>query len=153
MSSLELRVPPVAVVLAAGALMWVLGYALPWPGAELPGRILFASLAALAGIAVAVAGIVEFRRARTTVNPMQPEKASSLVDGGILRITRNPMYLGMALVLLGWAIWLGSLVALLVLPLFTAYLTRFQIIPEERALAAAFGDAFAAYRHRVRRWL
>jgi protein-S-isoprenylcysteine O-methyltransferase Ste14 len=150
---LELRVPPVVVVLAAGALMWALDWALPWPGTELPGRVLLASLAALAGIAVAIAGIVEFRRARTTVNPMQPEKASSLVDGGIYRVTRNPMYLGMALVLLGWAIWLGSLVALLVLPLFTAYLTRFQIIPEERALAATFGDAFAAYRQRVRRWL
>jgi protein-S-isoprenylcysteine O-methyltransferase Ste14 len=153
MSSLELRIPPVGVVLAAGALMWGLDYVLPWPGAGLPGRIVLAVLSALAGVAIAIAGILEFRRSRTTVNPMTPGAASSLVERGIYRHTRNPMYLGMALALLGWAIWLGSLVALLVLPLFTAYLTRFQIIPEERALAAMFGDSFAAYQRRVRRWL
>src|SRR5512134_3556753 len=132
MPSLELRIPPVGVVLAAGALMWALDTMLPWPGTGLPGRVLLASLAALGGVAVAVAGILEFRRARTTVNPMTPGAASSLVERGIYRHTRNPMYLGMALALLGWAIWLGSLVALLVLPLFTAWLTRFQIVPEER---------------------
>ena len=151
--SLELRVPPVAVVLIAGALMWALAWALPWPGAELAGRVLLASLVALSGVVLGVAGIVEFRRARTTVNPMTPGASSSLVERGIYRRTRNPMYLGMALLLLGWGIWLGSLVALLVLPLFTAYLTRFQIVPEERALAANFGEAFAAYQRRVRRWL
>jgi len=150
---LELRVPPVAVVLVAGALMWVLAWALPWPGAELPGRVLLASLVALSGVAAGVAGIIEFRRARTTVNPMTPGASSSLVERGIYRHTRNPMYLGMALVLLGWGIWLGSLVALLMLPPFSAYLTRFQIVPEERALAATFGDAFAGYQRRVRRWL
>ena len=151
--SLELRVPPVAVVLVAGALMWALAWALPWPGPELPGRVLPALLAALSGVAAGIAGIIEFRRARTTVNPMTPSASSSLVDRGIYRRTRNPMYLGMALLLLGWGIWLGSLVALLVLPLFTAWLTRFQIIPEERALAARFGEEFAAYQRRVRRWL
>ena len=152
MQSLELRVPPVAVVLIAAALMWLLARALPWPG-DLPGGSHAALLIALAGVAIAVAGVVAFRRARTTVNPMKPETSSALVERGIYRRTRNPMYLGMALVLLGWAIWLGSAAAAAVLPVFTIYLTRFQIVPEERALAATFGEAFDGYRRRVPRWL
>jgi protein-S-isoprenylcysteine O-methyltransferase Ste14 len=153
MNSLELRVPPVAVVLIAGVLMWFLAMLLPWPGGASPGRGFVSALAALAGVAVAVAGVIEFRRAQTTVNPMTPEASSSLVENGIYRLTRNPMYLGMALALLGWAMWLNSFAAGLVLLLFVAYLTRFQIIPEERALRAKFGAAFAAYCGRVRRWL
>jgi len=150
--SIELRVPPPLVGLVAGALMWLAALALPWPGSA-PGRLFVAVLVAAAGIAVVVAGLLEFRRAKTTVNPLKPESASSLVERGIYRFTRNPMYLGMALVLAGWGIWLASAAALLVLPLFVAYLTRFQIIPEERALAATFGDTFGAYCRRVRRWL
>ena len=153
MPSLELRVPPLAVVLAAAALMWLLGLAFPWPGGDSPGRGFISGLAALAGVAVAIAGVIEFRRARTTVNPMTPDASSSLVENGIYRLTRNPMYLGMALALLGWALWLNSFAAGLVLLLFVAYLTRFQIIPEERALRAKFGAAFDAYCKNVRRWI
>ena len=152
MSGLELRVPPVAVVLLAGLAMWLLARVLPWPG-DLLGGLPAALLIAAAGVAVAVAGVVAFRRARTTVNPMKPEASSALVERGIYGLTRNPMYLGMALVLAAWALWLGSVAAVSVLPLFTLYMTRFQIVPEERALAAKFGVAFAAYRSRVRRWL
>lgn len=150
---LDARIPPPVIELAAALLMW--GAARAWPGLrmDLPGRTQVAVAVALAGIAMAIAGIVEFRRARTTVNPLRPERSSALVDSGAYRFTRNPMYLGMAIVLAGWAIWLGSAPALLVLPFFVAYLTRFQILAEERALQARFGDAFRAYRRRVRRWL
>ena len=150
--SIELRIPPPLVVLVAGVLMWLASLALPWPSSA-PGQLFVAVLVAAAGIAVVVAGLLEFRRARTTVNPLKPETASSLVERGIYRFTRNPMYLGMALALAGWGIWLASAAALLVLPLFVAYMTRFQIIPEERALAATFGEAFDGYRRRVPRWL
>ena len=152
MRSLELRVPPVAVVLIAAVLMWLLARVLPWPG-DLVGGWPAALLIASAGVVVAVAGLVAFRQARTTVNPMKPEASSALVERGIYGLTRNPMYLGMALVLAAWAVWLGSVAAAAVLPVFTFYMTRFQIVPEERALAARFGDAFAGYLRRVRRWL
>lgn len=152
MSSLELRVPPVAVVLIAAVLMWLLARVLPWPG-DLVGGWPAALLIASAGVVVAVAGLVAFRQARTTVNPMKPEASSALVERGIYGLTRNPMYLGMALVLAAWAVWLGSVAAAAVLPVFTFYMTRFQIVPEERALAARFGEAFAGYLRRVRRWL
>jgi protein-S-isoprenylcysteine O-methyltransferase Ste14 len=83
----------------------------------------------------------------------QPAAASSLVTGGIYRWTRNPMYLGMALALAGWGLYLGNFGALALVGLFVMYIDRYQIDPEERALTARFGDAFAAYRRRVRRWL
>jgi protein-S-isoprenylcysteine O-methyltransferase Ste14 len=94
-----------------------------------------------------------FRRQRTTINPLHPEKTSSLVTGGIYRISRNPMYVGMALLLLAWAVYLESPAALLGIGAFIAYITRFQIIPEESLLSRHFGAEFENYRQRVRRWL
>jgi protein-S-isoprenylcysteine O-methyltransferase Ste14 len=90
---------------------------------------------------------------RTTTNPLKPANASALVVRGIYRVTRNPMYLGLAALLAAWAIYLSSLAALAVLPLFVLYINRFQIAPEERALRSRFGAEFEAYRARVRRWI
>ena len=102
---------------------------------------------------VSAAGVVAFRRSRTTVNPLSPEQASSLVVHGIYRFTRNPMYLGFLLALTGWSVHLANLAAVLLLPVFVAYMNRFQIQPEERALLQNFGARFAAYTQAVRRWL
>ena len=153
MRFLELRIPPLAVVAVATLLMWTLARMLPSWELSLPGRVPAAIAAALIGFLICVAGLVEFRRARTTTNPLKPEAASSLVAGGIYRLTRNPMYLGFALALLGWGIFLSNPAALAVLFAFVVYIDRFQIVPEERALEALFGEAFAAYRSKVRRWL
>ena len=97
-------------------------------------------------------GLLAFFRRGTTINPLRPAKASALVTGGIYRITRNPMYVGMAFLLAGWAVWLGALWPFLGPVLFVAYLTRFQILPEERILRGKFAE-FDAYATRVRRWL
>lgn len=154
MASLETRIPPPVVLLLSGALAWALARTLPGGAFALPGpRLLWALMPALTGVAVAVAGIREFRRARTTVNPLKPQEASALVNGGPFRFTRNPMYVGLILVLVGWILWLGSAWAALALPAFVLYISRFQIQPEERALEAHFGDAFRSYASRVRRWL
>ena len=153
MKSLELRVPPLLVLLLAGLLMGLIAVATP-PLAWSPTlRWGGAAAAILLGAITALVGVFTFRRARTTVNPMRPEAASSLVANGIYRYTRNPMYLGMLLVLIGWAVYLARPWALLVLPAFVVYMNRFQIGPEERALEAIFGAEFDAYRNRVRRWL
>ena len=105
------------------------------------------------GVAVAVAGLYQFQRAQTTVDPRRSAKASRLVTGGVYRSTRNPMYLGMAFTLLAWGFYLGSLLPLLFMPLFLIYLTKFQIIPEEQVLLRRFGGSFHTYRRTVRRWL
>ncbi|WP_422879670.1 methyltransferase family protein [Noviherbaspirillum cavernae] len=97
--------------------------------------------------------MVSFRRASTTVNPVSPGAATSLVSAGIYAFTRNPMYLGFLLGLSGWAVYLSNAAAFLALPFFVLYLNRFQIAPEERALQTLFGGEFSAYRGRVRRWI
>ncbi|HEY0857558.1 MAG TPA: isoprenylcysteine carboxylmethyltransferase family protein [Albitalea sp.] len=153
MRALELKVPPLAVMLCAGAAMWLAAAAAPALTLDWPFATVAAGALALAGLAVALAGVLSFRRARTTVNPVTPGAASALVTSGIYRLTRNPMYLGFALVLLAWAVFLGNVLALVLLPAFVLYIDRFQIEPEERVLSALFGEAFVAYTTQVRRWL
>jgi len=153
MRALELKVPPPVVALLVGAAMW---FATPQRASlELPlvVRIVAFVVIALAGGATALAGDREFKRARTTINPFKPENSTALVTSGIYRFTRNPMYVGLTLVLLGWAAFLGSAWALLGPLIFVLYISRFQIGPEERVLSAKFGAAYTEYTARVRRWL
>lgn len=152
---LELKVPPPVVTFAVGVLMWALARMLPALdfASSLPGRRALAIAFALAGVALVVACAVQFRRAGTTVNPMRPSGVTKLVDSGLYRFSRNPIYLGDALLLVGWGLWLANLASLASIAVFVSYLNRFQIEPEERALRAAFGPAFDAYRARVRRWI
>jgi protein-S-isoprenylcysteine O-methyltransferase Ste14 len=76
-----------------------------------------------------------------------------VVTSGIYRLSRNPMYLGFLLALAGWTVFLGNIIALALLPLFVAHMNAFQIKPEERALLAKFGPAYAQYMRTTRRWL
>lgn len=151
--ALELKVPPLVLVLAVGTAMWLLAAAVPSFHVALPWHRAVAAVLVIAGAIVTFAGVVAFRRAGTTVNPMAPASASALVRTGIYRVTRNPMYLGFLLVLLGWAATLSNALAAVAVPLFVWYMNRFQISPEERALAALFGAEYVAYRQAVRRWL
>lgn len=107
----------------------------------------------VAGIVIVGFGVAPFRRAKTTVNPRQPQNASALVTSGIYRATRNPMYLGLLLVLIAWGVMLAHGLALIVLPGFVLYMNRFQIAPEEAVLTGLFGTAFTEYTGKVRRWL
>ncbi len=133
--------------------MWLVARFSPAFTVDLPGRLGVALALAAAGAAVALAGVAEFRRVRTTVNPLRPERASALVTSGVYRWTRNPMYLGLALALLGWAAFLAHPLAALGVPAFVVWMSRWQIPREERALEGLFGEEFARYRTRVRRWL
>jgi len=153
MQLLELRVPPVALFIGAALVMAaVAGVNGEWR-VSFPGQLLAASLLLLSAGLVGLAGVRAFASHATTVNPLRPERASRLVATGIYRYSRNPMYLSLLLALAAWATWLGSIAAAVVVPLFAGAMTRWQIRPEERALAALFGEEFEAYRRRVRRWL
>jgi protein-S-isoprenylcysteine O-methyltransferase Ste14 len=99
-----------------------------------------------------VAAIMQFRRAHTTVNPHKPETASALVTSGIYAWTRNPMYLGLSVLLVGWAITLGSLSPLVGPLIFVPLMQQIQIRPEENALRRRFGADYEEYCHRVNRW-
>ena len=154
MRFLELRIPPPLVGFIIAAAMWIIASRLP-PLLPLPPslRLPTAIILALAGVAIGVSGVVSFRRAQTTVNPLKPETSTSLVSTGIYKFTRNPMYLGMLAVLLAWAAYLPTVLALIGPAAFSLYITRFQIVPEEKVLHSLFGAAFVAYRQKVRRWL
>ena len=153
MNSLELKIPPPVVALFFGLCMWLASSLVA--ALELPFVLrLGAALTLVAvGLVVSTAGVVAFRRARTTIDPTKPMATSALVSDGIYRMTRNPMYLGLLLALLGWAAFLANPLALLLVPAFVLYINRFQIEPEERALSALFGGEYGAYQERVRRWL
>jgi len=143
MDALKLKIPPPVVALTTAGVMWLVARAVPTLGFALPARRALAACVAIAGVSIAIAGVAAFRRVGTSLNPLQPEKASSLVVSGIYRITRNPMYLGLLLVLIAWALILSNVLAVIMLPGFILYMNRFQIGPEEAALTSAFGPDFA----------
>lgn len=147
------RFPPLAVAMSFGIAMWVVARALPSLGGEFLGRRPIALGLFALGAAISLAGVIAFRRARTTTNPLRLDAASALVVTGIYTRTRNPMYLGFVVMLLAWCAWLAHPVALLGLPGFVAWMNRFQIQAEERAIGALFGDEFEQYCARVRRWI
>jgi protein-S-isoprenylcysteine O-methyltransferase Ste14 len=153
MRALELKVPPPVVALACGAAIWQLARVLPPLAFDFPGRAPLAAAIALAGLSLDAVSLVRFVRQRTTANPLRPGNTRALVTGGLYRLTRNPMYLGLALVLTAWATYQGNAAGFAMLPVFVAYITRFQILPEERMLAAKFGAEYDAYRRAVRRWI
>jgi protein-S-isoprenylcysteine O-methyltransferase Ste14 len=153
MSYLELKVPPLVVVATAALLMWAVARATPRLTLPYPGRVLVAAALFVSGIAIMLAGVLAFRKASTTVDPRFPENASHIVSSGIYRFTRNPMYLGMLVVLIAWMAQLSNVATVVIPALFALYITRWQIVPEERALAEKFGGAYQAYCRSVRRWL
>ena len=153
MQALELKIPPPVVTALAAAAMW--GIAVLAPLIDLPAavRVPAAIVLALMGVAFDLAGVIAFRRSQTTVNPMKPEKAATLVRSGVYRLTRNPMYVGLVFVLVAWAVYLSCAWALLGPVAFVLYMNRFQIRPEERALSSLFGRRYEDYKSGVRRWL
>ena len=153
MRALENTIPPPIAAAIIGAAMWLVSRITP--SLPIEGRVRFALAAVFVGFGFCVAamGMMAFRRARTTINPVKVEQASSIVTSGIYRRTRNPMYVGLSSLLLGWTVYLAAPWAILGPVLFVLFTTKFQIVPEERALTSKFGAAYTDYRSQVRRWL
>ena len=153
MSMLDHRIPPPVVALACAALAWGLTQLAPALALHLPHRLGIALGLAGVGLALEIWALLHFRRARTTISPLAPHRSSAIVRGGPYRFTRNPMYLGMAIQLVAFCLWLANPLALIAVAVFVIYITRFQIQPEERAIAAKFGEPYRRYLQTVRRWL
>lgn len=150
---MELKIPPAVITIFFAVVMWLIDYYLgigriaadifPWLS------LFFLGAGGLWGLV----GLIQFYRNSTSIDPHKPGKTSTLVTGGIFRISRNPMYVGLLFILAGYGFYLGNLLTLLVLPLFVVYMNRYQIIPEEEVLNKKFGTQFEQYRVEVRRWL
>ncbi len=147
-----LLAPPIWALIFFIAIYFV-GRAMP--GRWLPGLLQQGAgfLLAAAGLGIAAWALIQFRRERTTYHPQVPGAATALVTDGVYKITRNPMYVGMALVLAGEAVYFGTLLGALSVLVFIGLITAVQIIPEERALERLFGPEFEAFKYRTPRWL
>ncbi len=149
---LELKIPPLALLFMTMALM--LGSTWLFPTGTLSSlRWWLLGIGSLLGGGISLLGVLAFKRAQTTVLPYRLEQSSTLVTAGIYRYTRNPMYVGFVIFLLGFAGLLGSVWALFWIGAFVAYLTQFQIKPEEKILQEKFSQQYKNYRQRVRRWI
>ncbi len=149
---LELKIPPPVYLLLTGGTMWLLDSFLPVtemiPSPWNRLGYLFILLALLTD----GTSLMQFFRSQTTMNPVRPEKAKNLVTTGMYQITRNPMYVGLLFLLIGWGFLLGSFSPFLLLPIFIFLITTQQIIPEERILEEKFGQQYRDYKESVNRW-
>lgn len=153
MDKLERKIPPVALfVLFIVAINHISHEFLAFSAALPLSGLVFTLCFLVAGF-IGLAGVYEFRRAKTTVNPVKVSDASSVVDSGVFGYTRNPMYLGLFLLLFGFAYWQQNLLSIAFSFSFILYMNRFQIVPEERALESLFGAEYLDYKQRVRRWI
>ena len=150
---MKLKTPPAVQLFISALLMWIISiYADNF-------RFIFkfnnelALFCLIIGGTIIVFGIVAFRKAETTVTPLHPDKASSLVTRGIYQYTRNPMYFGLLLILFSIGFYLQNLASMFVLPIYVWFLSKYQIIPEEEALNKLFGQDYINYQDRVRRWI
>lgn len=150
---LDNRIPPPVLAVAKGLAMVASASALP--AAPLPLLVRIGGFALAFGVAgrFGIPAIAAFSAAHTTINPVQIDRASTLVTSGVFARSRNPMYVGLTGLVAALAFALGNAWLLAAPLLYAAYLTRYQILPEERAMAARFGADYAAYRQSVRRWL
>ena len=134
-------------------LIYVTANILPVSATLLDYKWLLGSVFLCIGLFFNVAGGALFSSAKTTGNPNKPEMTASLVTAGVYQLSRNPMYVGLIFLLLAWAAWLGSVFSLVIIIIFQQYMTRFQIIPEEKALAKRFAEKYHDYCSQVGRWL
>ncbi len=153
MNQLELKIPPVALLLIIALMMWGIADLFTSFSFSFFASSFVALLIAFLGVVFALLGVYQFRKQGTTVDPRIPEKSASLVTSGVYQFSRNPMYVGMLLMLVGWGIYLGNIASFIMLPVFILYMNRFQIMPEETFMAEKFGSAYQQYKKSVRRWL
>jgi len=150
---LELKIIPVVQFIIAAILMFLIAKLFSLSSGLLAVKGFISGIFIFMAGVFGLAAIISFRLAKTTVDPSKPNNASVLVQSGIFRLSRNPMYVGLVCLLIGWAAWLGSVYSLPVVVMFMLYLSRFQILPEERALIETFGDEYLNYCLKVNRWL
>lgn len=150
---LEQKIPPVMVTILTVLFMYINNLYASFLNFTLPFNEQLLIIFVISGFAFAISGVVSFKKHKTTVNPINTKNVSTLVISGIYRYTRNPMYVGMLMVLLGYLLYLGNPINVLFIALFIWYMTTYQIKPEEVLLASLFGDEYDLYKTNVRRWL
>jgi len=150
---MKLLIPPPLQGLICAGLIWGVATYLPQYSIDIEFKKYLSALFFICGVTIDLLALRIFSRTGTTVSPFSPEKTSTLIATGVYRYSRNPMYLGMALLLVGLTIWFGTMPGLVFIGLFVWSITVFQIKPEEAILQEKFGDAYMDYCSKVRRWV
>ena len=153
MKALEVRIPPPVMTILVAVIMWIAANLLPTFHIGGQWRLIFTVLLAVLALVLGGMAFVAFGKSNTTIDPIHPEKASSLVSSGVYRFTRNPMYVALGSLLMSWAVWLSVPWVVLGPAGFIYFTTRLQIMPEERALSFKFGRTYDDYCLQVPRWL
>lgn len=150
---MKLKIPPALVAAIIAGLMRTVSVYLPFGSLTLFGAYWVAGVMLFAGGVLGMVSLFQFYRNGTSIDPHKPQKARSLVTGGIYQYSRNPMYLALFFLLIAYASILQNVLNLVLFPLFIWYMNRYQIIPEEEVMEEKFGDQYREYKSRVRRWL
>ena len=151
MIDIKTKFPPPLVALTFG---FLINYTKNiFPKIEIKNEIIFGSFMIISGLIIILSAIILFKKYQTTITPLNPSNATKLITDGIYKFSRNPMYLGLLLVLLGISIMINLTGGFFLIPLFILYLNLFQIIPEENAMVDLFKDEFLDYKKNVRRWI
>ncbi|HAZ80916.1 MAG TPA: hypothetical protein DCX08_13385 [Porticoccaceae bacterium] len=145
------KIPPPIVALVCGLIIFFSKHL--FPIYEHQSAIIYSVPVLFLGVIILALAALSFRKYSTSLNPLAPEKASSLVTSGIFGYSRNPMYLGMLLILVSIAITFNVYGGFIMSIIFLLFITRFQIIPEEAAMEKLFTDEFLYYKKRTRRWI
>jgi protein-S-isoprenylcysteine O-methyltransferase Ste14 len=151
--NLELKIIPPVQLIISGGLMLALSTYLPQYHFNLPASLPIIIILILAASLIGILALVDFRKHNTTFHPHTPEKTRTVVDSGVFAYTRNPMYISLTLTLLAFGVYVQNTSSFVIIPLFIWYITKFQIIPEERMLDKLFPNDYQAYCQKVRRWL
>ena len=148
---METKIPPPIVTLVFGlSIYFSRGI---FHAVEIKYSFYIGILLLILGLGILISAVGLFRKDKTTVNPLSPEQATKLVTDGIFKYSRNPMYLGMALVLCSITVFFNLIGGIIFVALFCFYITKFQIIPEERAMSNLFSQDFDKYKQATRRWI
>lgn len=150
---MEQKILPVFQVAIALLFIGLINHYFPAFNYNLPLRGVITASLMLISILVAFTAVYSFSQHRTTVNPNKPEATSVIINTGIYAYSRNPMYLALAIFLLSMALFCENILSLLPIPLFTWFIAKYQIVPEERALTEKFDDTYKNYLAEVRRWI
>ena len=151
MTNIKTKLPPPLVALIFG---FLINYTKNiFPKIEIKNQIIFGSFMIINGLIIILSAIILFKKYQTTISPLNPSNATKLITNGIYKFSRNPMYLGLLLVLLGISIIFNLTGGFFFILLFILYMNLFQIIPEENAMVDLFKDQFIDYKKNVRRWI
>ena len=149
---MSLKLPPAIMFLIFSGFMFLLAKYLPVGYFDFFGRYLLIKAFVLFAILIAFVALIQFYKARTTIDPSKPTKTTVLITSGVYNYSRNPMYLALLLLLLAWGLWLGNAFNTVLAAGFVAFMNKYQIIPEEKALRKQFGKPYDKYCKFVRRW-